>query len=291
MIRFGGIPAWRVDGVTTGMEVLSRLSRSALLFLAGAVLVVAGVVNTLSLAGLSIQLDAWWQRAALVALGLLCLLAGWSLSRSEAGAIPAEPDGLPSADSFLFTLDDQRAGLSFPLVCEGAETISLLARTSVNIWSNYRNTVLQLLRSGVHLRVLIVDPASSAVNGIYGRRDSSIYLSNLRQMCVNLQQIAHELTADGVSADRLRLHLIGEAPPFSMLVVEKRDRGRSTINVQLSFLRTRISRDRPTFVVHFDDSWFGHFLDEFNVLWDRHSRRVTIAEFIDLVNRMGAPTA
>src|SRR6266536_909375 len=82
---------------------------------------------------------------------------------------------------------------------------------------------------------------------------------------------------------RLTIKTTNDVPPFSLVHVDKGGVD-SFFRVQLNFMHSRISRDRPVFTVYQQDSWDEAFVDEFDEIWhegapfDRSSVPTTLGE-------------
>jgi hypothetical protein len=171
---------------------------------------------------------------------------------------PPKPTGL-QAEAFFYTLDDKRAE-SFPNMVRGAIRLHILGRTVVNLLSQYHKVFEELFRSGCEVRILFVDPSSETCEFAYD--DSpEIYRSNVATVVSHLDKLRD------VGDPRFEVRVIEHPPTLSVIVVEKQDLQQSFIHVQLYFLRSATSWDRPIFRVSYGDKWYRVFQDEFNQLW------------------------
>lgn len=166
---------------------------------------------------------------------------------------------IPKAQDFFYTLDDKRNS-SFPELSKGAKSISILARTAVNILSQYQRTFEDLLRDSCKIRLMSICPESEAAKYVYGS-NQELFVENCRAMDYHIDQLKNKFPFG------LEVRCIAHAPSTSLIIIEKENPNQNHIIVQLYFLHSRISRDRPLFRVDSNDKWFHAFNDEFTELW------------------------
>ena len=163
------------------------------------------------------------------------------------------------AENFFYTLDD-RVDPSFPELIKEAKSVSILARTAVNLLSQYERQFEELVRKKCNVRLLFISPQSLSSKFVYGT-DSTVFAENIRKMNYHITRLKQK------SGDYFEVKCINSAPTISLVMIEKEKIEDSFINVQLYFLHSRISRDRPLFKVFSTDKWYNAFYDEFNQLW------------------------
>ena len=121
---------------------------------------------------------------------------------------------------------------------------------------------------------------------LYGK-NYHIYRRNLAQAVDHLAQLDNELRRVSPGAARASIRIMTDIPPFSLIIVEKKDEKVSFLQVQLNFLYTRVGRSRPMFIVDRDAPWNQRFVDEFDALWSGgHTQAVSINELQLRINRL-----
>lgn len=165
-----------------------------------------------------------------------------------------------NAEDFFYTLDEN-IGSNFPEIIKDAKSVSILARTAVNLLSQYERHFVELGKRGCETRLLFISPRSDASKYVYGS-NPEVFEGNIRKMNYHLSKL-HRIIGDLFTAK-----IIQHAPTTSLIFIEKENQKDSFIIVQLYFLHSRISRDRPLFRVNATDKWYGAFYDEFKELWE-----------------------
>jgi nucleoside phosphorylase len=200
------------------------------------------------------------------------------------GTIAADDPARKSQRStILYTLDDHGVQRFHEMV-DGASQVDVLSRTSVNLLGTYRSTFATLVQSGCRIRMLVVDPHSDVAKYLYGS-NPDLFTSNLRTTVQHVRDIEGQLGVR-VSDDEspLQIRLLREFPPFSMTRVQ-RPNGEAIVRVQLNFLYTLISRDRPVFDLSAGSDWYTRFESEFDAIWNSP----TVGSFDEISDR--DPTA
>jgi hypothetical protein len=163
------------------------------------------------------------------------------------------------AEDFFYTLDS-KIGASFPELIKDAKSVSILARTAVNLLSQYERHFEELAQKGCAVKLLFISPKSDATKYVYGT-NPEVFEENIRKMNYHLSKLRQK------NENLFYARCINHAPTSSVILIEKNDIRESFIIVQLYFLHSRISRDRPLFKVTYADKWYNAFFDEFNQLW------------------------
>lgn len=166
---------------------------------------------------------------------------------------------LQSTDIF-HTLDDEKE--TFEQYTKGAKRVSILARTGVNILSQYSRIFENLGKNNCEIRLLLLDKNSAASRYVYGQ-NKQIFIKNYEKTIWHYKEIKKNIK------DNISLKFINPAPTLSTVIVEK-DNGEDFISVQLYFIHSCIGRDRPLFRVYKKSKWFKVFLEEFEHLWRTH---------------------
>lgn len=163
------------------------------------------------------------------------------------------------AEDFFYTLDE-KPGTNFPELIKGAKSISILARTAVNLLSQYERYLLDLGKNGCEIKLLFISPKSEATRYVYGT-NPEVFDENIRKMDFYLKRLKK------ANASLFHAKSIMHAPTTSLILIEKENPSDNFIVVQLYFLHSRLSRDRPLFKITSKDKWYSAFFDEFNQLW------------------------
>ena len=176
------------------------------------------------------------------------------------GPATTESGDMPPPSS-LFTLDSREIETIGELI-ESSGRVSLLLRSGINIFHNYQSAFERLLARRGAIRVIVVDPSSQAAVHVYGD-NPGLYEENLRSSLRVLQRLADVASKHGAA---FSLRTLSAVPPFSMMIAE-RDDLQSLVRVQINFLLSHVSRDRPVLDLAERDPWFENFSQEFDSLW------------------------
>lgn len=163
------------------------------------------------------------------------------------------------AENSFYTLDD-KMNSNFPDIVRGAKSVSILARTAVNLLGQYERNFIELLKNECGVKFIFISPKSEASKYVYGS-NPEIFEENIRRMSLHLNALKRK------APDFFSSHCIQHAPTMSLILIEKENESENFIIVQLYFLHSRISRDRPLFKVSFSDKWYNAFKAEFDQLW------------------------
>lgn len=163
------------------------------------------------------------------------------------------------SSNLFYTLDD-RSENNFTHLIKGATKIHVLARTAVNLLSQYERELVRIVDNGCEVKFMFVGDKSDAVKYIYGS-DPQLYFENAKKMKFHLENITKK------TGKEIEVKIINHAPTVSILYIEK-DNGDSFVIVQFYFLHSRLGRDRPLFKLDKEDKWFLAFKDEFEKLWE-----------------------
>jgi hypothetical protein len=148
-----------------------------------------------------------------------------------------------------------------------AERISISGRTALNLFVRYGGAITEAVKRGAEVRVLLVDPGSSATSVLYGR-DPATYASNFRSVELKISEV--QLATNGATGT-FEVRLMDEAPTYGIVIAEKDPREASLAAMQVYFLHTRTGADRPVVVFPAIDPWFKVFISEFNAGWRKAS--------------------
>lgn len=170
------------------------------------------------------------------------------------------------AQDFFYTLDD-KVNSNFPDIIKDAKSVSILARTAVNLLSQYERQFDELVKRNCLIRLLFISPKSEATRYVYGS-NPEIFEENVRKMNFYLTRLKDK------NNNLFQARSIECAPTVSLIMIEKENPKDNFIITQLYFLHSRISRDRPLFKVYPSDKWYNAFYEEFNQLWDQGSIEV-----------------
>lgn len=176
----------------------------------------------------------------------------------EKGAISSSD--FNEAQSFFYTLDDSSHSESFPQLIKGANRIMILARTGVNLLSQYYRQFLTLGKSGCDIRLLIISPESDATKYVYGDNPEMFY-ENARKTDYYVKKLQDNIGSS------FQIRTIKHAPTMGIMIFEKSKKEDCFIRCQLYFLHSLIGRDRPLFKIKHGDKWYRPFFNEFDELW------------------------
>lgn len=164
-----------------------------------------------------------------------------------------------NAENFFYTLDE-KIGTNFTDLIKGAKSVSILARTAVNLLSQYERNLSDLCKNDCLVKLLFISPKSDATKYVYGS-NPEVFEENIRKMNFHLSRLKQK------NENMFSAKSIKHAPTTSLILIEKEKPEDSFIVVQLYFLHSRISRDRPLFKIFSTDKWYSAFYEEFNQLW------------------------
>lgn len=255
------------------MEVLKNISFSIALFLIGAIFVFFGLSGGFVLKSYSFMLNDIWARILSTFIGIVLVsfalyieirlktisIGKTDAKKSDKNVLTGTKQTSMQTQDFFFTLDDKQAE-NFPVMIKDSICVQILARTIVNLLSQYEKTFEQIGREGCEIKFLFVDPSSDASKFLYGS-DSEVYRSNIILAAQHIKKLKHILGA------RLQVRVIKHAPTVSAIIIQKQELTKSFMQVQLYFLHSAVGRDRPIFRVQYGDKWYKVFEDEFNQLW------------------------
>ena len=163
----------------------------------------------------------------------------------------------PRAEHFFFTLDESSG--SFAELTKQATGVSILARTAVNLISQYSKQFESLCKNDCQIRLLFVDSVSPASQFVYGA-STQTYKQNAAKAEADLRALRDRL------GENFLIKVTPYAPTMSLIIVQKAKA--SLVRVQLYFLHSCLGSDRPLFRVYSDDKWYREFVDEFDQLWN-----------------------
>jgi len=244
------------------VDLLKQLSRSALLVVAGLVVVVLSLSASFEFGPLKYSSDAPFpSRIALFCVGLVLVSVGLVSEylafrrRSKASHSSANVPA-PRVDTLFRTLDELPG---FNVFIRDSTRVSILGRTAVNLLTSYERSLQEVCASGTEVRIVFVDPRSDAAKHLYGSQ-ADTYAQNLEAATKQLARLTASI------GSRLAVRTTTDVPPFSLILIEGHQKPRM-IRVQLNFMHSRIGRDRPVFVVEEGDAWFDAFQEEFEATW------------------------
>ena len=252
------------------MDFLKGLSFAIIAFIIGAIFLLLGILGGIPLgANSNLTIQSVGIRIVLDVVGAVFVCLGFYAEFKQKGVPllltgqfgkPAKTDVKElSAERFFSTLDDP-AVANFSLMAQGAQRISILGRTAVNLLSQYQREFERLGSTGCSIRLLFVDPLCEASRYVYGNTPH-VYWNNINIASTHLRTIQEKL------GSQLQVKTTKHAPTLSVIIVEKQPIGESFARVQLYFLHSRVGRDRPVFQVNHSDRWYNVFVEEFNQIW------------------------
>lgn len=225
------------------------------------VLGVAGVVATFMLGG------KWW------ALGGLALCAGLLLAalmnttqrlrrRLDTTEHELALASARTAASSLTTIDESTQH-SIPSLLATADRVDISGRTALTLFTSYGALLSEIARRGGHVRIVVVDPHSTASKEIYGSATQA-FDANFATLTVRKDAIEASIAG---CRGRFEVRLTAVVPTYGMVMAENRE-GTSTAQIQLYFPYTKLGRDRPVLFIPAADEWFAVFRTEFETLWN-----------------------
>jgi hypothetical protein len=250
------------------------MSFSIALFLIGAAFILLGLSGGFTISNYSLAIKDAWPRVMSSLIGIVFasfaiyveiksrFLTGNTSAKSDGESVPtaSTKQAKIQAQDFFYTLDDQPAE-SFPAMVGESVCVYVLARTVVNLLSQYEKVFERLGTQGCEIRFLFVDPSSEVSRHLYGYGSDQVYRNNITLAAQHLKRLKH------VTGPRLQVKVIKHAPTLSIIIIGKQDPVQGFIHAQLYFLHGAVGRDRPTFRVRYGDKWYKVFQDEFNQLW------------------------
>jgi hypothetical protein len=250
------------------MDAAKNFPLITLIFLVGVVMTFISAIGQVDLFGLKIGPMTDWSRIVLGAAGIAAI--GFSIDREFFAPKRAlQSDGKPLAVSgpavvkaaaFFQTLDD-REQQSFPSLSNGANRIRILARTIVNLASQYQKIIENMARQGVKIEILLVDPNSESAKYLYGA-NYEVYKGNVVRSLNVLASLQKKFP------DNVEIKFFPYVPTVGIICYDKDKSDSSLVQVQLYFLHGAIGRDRPVFTISKGDMWYDVFNDEFNSIWN-----------------------
>lgn len=252
------------------VDTIKSISFNIALFIIGAIFVFFGLSGGITLNAYNVIIQDTWARILLSVAGtILAILAIFFELKSKQNAEDSgtakdvsegkRPKTKFSAQGFFYTLDDKQAE-GFPTLVKDAVCVQILARTIVNLLSQYEKVFEQIGREGCEIRLLFVDPSSEASKFLYGS-NPEVYRNNTILAAQHLKKLKH------IIGPRLQVRVIKPAPTVSLIMVDKKNVTENFMQVQFYFLHSAVGRDRPLFRVIYGDKWYRVFQEEFNQLW------------------------
>jgi hypothetical protein len=255
-------------------EIVKNISFSVAVFLIGAIFIFLGLSGGFTTSSFSFIIQDIWLKVISSLIGIVftsfAIYAEIKSKFIAAGSTTAKSDGEGTsrvdtkqsriqAQDFFYTLDDVQAE-NFPTLIRESTCVYILARTVVNLLSQYEKAFEQLGLQGCEIKLLFVDPSSEASRLLYGS-NPEVYRNNITLAAQHLKRLKQ------VTGPRLQVRVMKHAPTLSIIVIGKKDPAQSFIHAQLYFLHSAVGRDRPIFRVQYCDKWYGIFQDEFSQLW------------------------
>lgn len=243
------------------MEKLKGHSYSVVTIVLAVILLFLGFEGNFQTTNITVELSSLGGRIVFIILGVTLAALSMVMEFRLARRTKPETKGNQSnASDFLFTIEDGPP-VPFPVLVKNAKSVSILARTGVNILNSHTNTIIQLCENGCEVRLLLLDPDAGIQNHIYGD-NPEIYKSNIESATIQINKI--RMAASGKFFARKTVH----APTFSQLIVEKPNTSENSIRIQIFFLHNaQAISTRPNFSVSYGDRWYELFADEFELIW------------------------
>lgn len=173
--------------------------------------------------------------------------------------------GNPPAYEFFVPFDALPA---LSVATDSATDICICGTSLMRSSTTLRGEFERLLRRGVRLKFLLIDPAGSAIDVVADRNYEAQYSSQTFQFqlraslasLVNLRQIA-------ASEGLLEVRVLDTVPSIGLMYVRRTDES-EVVYVQV-FPYRRSHGERPWFVVNnvTDNIWTRYFVDQFNSMW------------------------
>ena len=196
--------------------------------------------------------------------GIVALLNTLRISRRRVAALDEEIRRLSDRGSQLPFLESPGSHeYSIPEVLMNAQRVSISGRTAMALFVRYGGEMIERIRSGADVRVLILDPRSTGTADLYAG-DRGSYDANLQAVRAGIERVYR---AAENAAGSFEVRLLECAPTYGCVMAEKDSPQISAAILHLYFAYTRVGADRPVIALTSKDRWFTIFLNEFNTAW------------------------
>jgi hypothetical protein len=178
----------------------------------------------------------------------------------------------PSATAFF------RPMQGFDVRLKNATKIDLCGVSLTSMVSTYFATLRSRIEAGVELRILVIDPKSSAIEMTSERstnpKDTMYYRRRLDSTFSDLTYL-HKFAGDmkqrgrkGAKTGSLTVKLLSYAPSFSIVSLDSRDK-EGLVQVEI-FPHKFGFKARPVFTLSLDNDgeWYTYFVEQFEQMWN-----------------------
>jgi len=175
----------------------------------------------------------------------------------------------PSALSFFRPIKDFDARL------KTAMQIDLCGVSLTSTISSQFATLRSKIESGAHIRILIIDPTSHAIEMTAERsmnpKDTIYYrrrLESTLSQVTYLYKFADDLKQNSENLGSLCVRMLSYAPSFGLIILDPNHKdGLAQIEI---FPHKFGFKARPTFVLTSDndEEWYTYFIDQFEQMWN-----------------------
>lgn len=189
------------------------------------------------------------------------------IDRSEVPPPSKSPPGLTAAA--FFDQDYVRSSPVFVEAWSGAETVDMCGFGHNRMLVSYSSEIIQLLRAGGRLRVLLQDPEGQAViDANYRSSTPKAPDEGIRHQHRAGMATLASLLASAMGSGQLLVRSYDIMPPFTAYFFDAEADDRAKAFVWFWSWR-QASSQRPGFVVHRerDPLWFDRFYSQFTAMW------------------------
>lgn len=158
-----------------------------------------------------------------------------------------------SANDFLYSLD-KNSEQDLSKIIVNAKKVTIIGRTAINIWNQYRIALENSLKSGCEYRILTYD---------YKEKEHPMYSKNSYNNHLTARDAFLELQK---KYSGLKYAETGRWPCYGILAVEYGQEKDNYIQILLYPVSMKGS-ERPMFKIHSDNEWYSKFLKEIDTLW------------------------
>jgi hypothetical protein len=155
----------------------------------------------------------------------------------------------------------------------------------MTIFVRHGGELIDEVKRGADVRILIVDPRCSATNELYGR-DRSTYSANLGVIRLGIERVYREIAG---APGSFEVRVVEDSPNYGLVVGEKESRSESVAILHIYFNYTRLGADRPVLAIGTEDRWFPIFVNEFNTAWGSAKSWAEVSPQTDPDQTQGAP--
>jgi len=146
-----------------------------------------------------------------------------------------------------------------------AKSISISGITLARTSSTFFDTFDKAIKSGVDIRLQLVNPENKALDVITQRFQKHQNVANLKRESYHALDNFSPLVANKETKGNLTLKLVNIAPPYGIWIIDE-----NTSNAEI-WVELYSFRDSPEPTFHLlpsrDGKWFDYFQNQFELMW------------------------